>query len=51
MKNIPTRNIPDGFHPASVGYGMLAIKAAEMRDQGKQHRNVSEWLEKHKNRN
>jgi DegV family protein with EDD domain len=33
---------------ASVGYGMLAIKAAEMRDQGKTAQECIEWLEKHK---
>lgn len=33
---------------ASVGYGMLAIKAAEMRDQGKTAEECVEWLEKHK---
>ncbi|HHU49988.1 MAG: DegV family protein [Caldicoprobacterales bacterium] len=33
---------------ASVGYGMLAIKAAELRDQGKTPQECVEWLEKHK---
>ena len=33
---------------ASVGYGMLALKAAEMRDEGKTAQECVEWLEKHK---
>ncbi len=33
---------------ASVGYGMLAIKAAEMRDQGKTAQECVKWIEEHK---
>ncbi|MGI5850325.1 MAG: DegV family protein [Christensenellales bacterium] len=33
---------------ASVGYGMLALKAADMRDQGISPKDCVEWLEAHK---
>lgn len=33
---------------ASVGYGMLAIKAAELRDEGKTPQECVNWIEEHK---
>lgn len=33
---------------ASVGYGMLAIKASQFRDEGKTPQECVEWLENHK---
>ncbi|HHT64536.1 MAG: DegV family protein [Caldicoprobacterales bacterium] len=33
---------------ASVGYGMLAIKAAELRDRGKTPQECVDWMEEHK---
>lgn len=33
---------------ASVGYGMLALKATDMREEGKEFEECIEWLENHK---
>jgi DegV family protein with EDD domain len=33
---------------ASVGYGMLALKAAELRDEGKTAQECVNWIEEHK---